>query len=43
MELGQGRVRLGVRKRFLTKRVFRHWNRVPREAVRALGLPQFKK
>ena len=30
MELGQGRVRLGVRKRFCTQRVVRHWDRLPK-------------
>ena len=43
MELGQGRVRLGVRKRFYTERVLRHWDRIPRAMVRALSLPEFKK
>lgn len=28
IELHQKRVRLGIRKRFLIKRVVRHWNRL---------------
>jgi len=43
MELGQGRVRLGVRKRFCTQRVVGHWDRLPRAVVTALSLMKFKK
>ena len=43
MELGQGRVRLGVRERFCTQRVVGHWDRLPRAVVTALSLPEFKK
>ena len=43
MELGQGRVRLGVRERFFTKRVVGYWDRLPRAAVTALSLTEFKK
>lgn len=30
-------------KMFFTKRVAEYWNRLPREAVTALSLPEFKK
>ena len=43
MELGQGRVRLGVRESFFTKKVVGHWNRLPKEVVMALSLPESKK
>ena len=43
MELGQGRVRLGVRERFCTQRVVGHWDRLPKELVMALSLLEFKK
>ena len=43
MELGQGKVRLGVRKRFFTQRVVRHWDRLPRAVVTVLSLSEFKK
>lgn len=42
MELGQGRVRLGVRERFCTQRVLGHWDRLPRAANMALSLLEFK-
>lgn len=43
MELQQGRVRLGIRKSFLTKRVFGHLNRLPGILVMAPSLPESKK
>ena len=43
MGLGQGRVRLGVRERFCTQRVVRHWDRLPRAVVTAPSLLEFKK
>ena len=43
MELGQGRVRLGVRERFCTQRMAGHWDRLPRAAVTAPSLLEFTK
>ena len=43
MELGQGRVRLGLRERFCTQRVVGHWDRLPRAVVIAPSLWEFKK
>ena len=42
-QMCQGRLRLNIRRRFLTQRVVEHWNGLPREAVMAPGLRIFKK
>lgn len=42
MELGQGRVRLGVRERFCTQRVLGHWDRLLLAVVTSLSLLELK-
>jgi len=42
MKLHQGKFRLDIRKRLFTESVVGHWNRLPREAVRAPSLSDFK-
>ncbi|KFV93452.1 hypothetical protein N326_07083, partial [Eurypyga helias] len=41
-KLRVGRFSLGIRKKFFTERMGKHWDRLPREAVDALSLEVFK-
>ncbi|KFO09646.1 hypothetical protein N312_07498, partial [Balearica regulorum gibbericeps] len=42
LKLKEGRLRLDIRKKFLTMRAARHWNRLPRKVVEAPSLEVFK-
>ncbi|KFZ56589.1 hypothetical protein N321_13605, partial [Antrostomus carolinensis] len=41
-KLKEGRFILDIRKKFFTARMVRHWNRLPKEAVDAPSLEEFK-
>ncbi|KFQ29196.1 hypothetical protein N332_04039, partial [Mesitornis unicolor] len=41
-KMEEGRFRLGIRKKFFTVRVVRHWHRLPREVADAPSLAVFK-
>jgi len=41
-KLREGQLRLGIRKKFFTLRVVRHWNRLPREVTNVLSMAVFK-
>jgi len=42
-KLSEGRFRLDTRKHFFTKRMVKHWNRLPREVINAPSLSMLKR
>ena len=42
LKLRQERFRLDIRRKFLTRRVVTHWNRLPKEVVDALSVEAFE-
>ncbi|KFV71259.1 hypothetical protein N307_10527, partial [Dryobates pubescens] len=42
LKLEEDRFKLGMRKKFFTVRVVRHWNRLPREILDDPSLKAFK-
>ncbi|KFO94115.1 hypothetical protein N320_09355, partial [Buceros rhinoceros silvestris] len=42
-KLHQGKFRLDIRKHFFTKRMVKHWNRLPREVIDVPSLSGFKR
>ena len=42
LKLGQGRLRLDIRRKFFTQRVVTHWDRLAKEVVDAPSLEAFK-